>query len=116
MHDFLSRTEPQFVSICRFEELIDGKGREFMVNETEIAVFRVKDQVFALHNICIHQHQAILHDGFIEDGFVVCPAHAWQFRLKDGKQPGNKCGVQCYPVELRGGEVYVKVNQKRFCF
>lgn len=116
MLDFLHKPEPEFVFVCKRDDLIEGSGREFIINETEVALYLVNGQVFALHNVCTHQHRAILHEGFIEDGCVVCPAHAWQFRLRDGKQPDGRRGVDCYPVELRDDEVYVKVSQKRFCF
>ena len=51
----------------------------------EIAVFKIDSKVFALSNICPHQHTALIYDGFVEDGCVVCPAHGWKFNLRTGK-------------------------------
>lgn len=116
MPDFLNNSEPEFELVCTVEDLEERKGREFFINETEVAVFKVNGVVYALHNVCLHQHQAIIHDGFVEGGYVVCPAHAWKFSLANGKQPGDRRGLDCYPVEIRGEDVFIKVHKKSFKF
>lgn len=104
--------EMGFFRVCKTSDLREKQGKRFFVNETDIALFKVKERVYALNNICPHQHSPILFDGFIEEGFIVCPAHGWEFNLKDGKQPGGRKGVDSYEVEILNEEVYVKVIKK----
>jgi nitrite reductase/ring-hydroxylating ferredoxin subunit len=104
--------EEGFTKICRFDELKEGAGRRFIVDETEVAVFKIDNEIHALSNICPHQHTALIYDGFIEDGFVICPAHGWKFDFKTGKQPSGQNGLDSFPVIVSEGEVYVKVFKK----
>ena len=39
-----------------------------------------------MSNICPHQQTRLIYDGFVEDEFVVCPAHGWKFNLGTGKK------------------------------
>ena len=101
-----------FDSICKLDELQESKGRKFIVNDIEIAVFKINSEVFALNNICPHQQSRLIYDGFVEDEFVVCPAHGWKFNLRNGKKDSGSNGLQVYPVKVIDGKVYVKVMHK----
>lgn len=100
--------------VCNINDLFEGKGRQFIIDDTEIAIFLVNGKVYALSNICPHQHSAIIHDGFIEDDFVVCPAHGWKFRLEDGKKENGYKGLISYPVKIQGDKVFVEIIQTKF--
>jgi NAD(P)H-dependent nitrite reductase small subunit len=101
-----------FEYICNLDELQENVGRRLIVNDIEVAVFRINSEVFAVSNICPHQQTHLIYDGFIEDEFVVCPAHGWKFNLKTGKKDSGSNGLQVYPVEVVDGKVYVKVTFK----
>ena len=104
--------EEGFTKLCRFDELKEGEGRRFIVIETEVAVFKINNVIYALSNICPHQHTALIYDGFIEDEFVVCPMHGWKFNLKNGKQPTGQNGLEIFPVIIKEGNIFVKVHKK----
>lgn len=104
--------EEGFKKLCRFDELKEGAGRRFIIDETEVAAFKINNEVFALSNICPHQHTALIYDGFIENDFVVCPAHGWMFNLKTGRQPKGERGLDSYPVKIIDRDIYVKVFKK----
>ena len=106
------KKEKEFKKVCSFSELKEDEGRRFIIEDVEVAVFRKGDEVFALSNICPHQKSAIIHDGFIEDDRVVCPAHGWEFCLKDGNQPTGRKGLDSFEVKIENGEVFVKVFEK----
>lgn len=108
-----SEDEGKYFPVCKEAEVPEGKGKSFFVNNTELALFKVSGSIYALKNICPHQHSEILHDGFIEDGYVVCPAHGWQFNLQDGKQPGGRRGVPAYPVKTENGIVSVLITESK---
>ena len=103
----------EYTKICGFEEIKETEGKRYFVNNTEIAIFRVDGEIFALNNICPHQHSALIYDGFIEEGCVVCPAHGWMFDLRTGKLPAGGKGLDTYPVRVLDGVVYARVAEKK---
>ena len=104
--------EQNFTKICKKEELKENQGKRFIVDDVEVAVFKIGEEVFALSNICPHQHTALIYDGFIENESIVCPAHGWMFNLKTGKQPTGSRGIDSYPVKILNDDVYVFVTKK----
>lgn len=104
--------EETYTKICSLSDLKENQGRRFLINDVELAVFKVNNEVFVLNNICPHQHTALIYDGFIEDGCVVCPAHGWMFNLKTGRQPTGARGLDTYQVKIINDEVYAIVKAK----
>ena len=93
-------------------ELRENQGKRFLINDVDIAVFKVNGEIFVLNNVCPHQHTSVIYDGFIEDGCVVCPAHGWMFNLKTGLQPTGAKGLDSYPVKIINYEVFAIVKAK----
>jgi 3-phenylpropionate/trans-cinnamate dioxygenase ferredoxin subunit len=101
-----------FIKVCRVSELRENQGKRFLINDVDIAVFKVNGEVFVLNNTCPHQHATIIYDGFVEEGCVVCPAHGWMFNLKTGNQPTGARGLDVYPVKVVKDEVFALVKPK----
>jgi nitrite reductase/ring-hydroxylating ferredoxin subunit len=101
-----------FFRLCKTTDIKEGYGKRYFANDTEVAVFKVNGNIYALSNICPHQHSAIIYDGIIEDDFVVCPAHGWKFNLATGLQPQGNRGLDAYEIIISGDDVYVKVIKK----
>jgi nitrite reductase (NADH) small subunit len=92
-----------------------GQGRCFIMDEKQIAVFRLRDgRVFALDNACPHR------DGPLSEGLVgidqasqleavICPFHAYKFALSDGRGLDTELQVRSYPAEVHDGRIYLKV-------
>ena len=104
--------EDGFKKICRVSELKENQGKRFLINDVEVAVFKIEEEIFIVSNICPHQHTTIIYDGFIEDGCVVCPAHGWMFNLKTGKQPTGARGLDTFPVKIIDDEVYAIIKAR----
>ena len=85
--------EDGYTKVCTVSELKENQGKRFLINDVDVAVFKVNDEIYVLNNVCPHQHTTIIYDGIIEDGCVVCPAHGWMFNLKTGKQPTGAKGL-----------------------
>ena len=101
-----------FTPVCSYDELREKVGRRFIIDEVEIAVFKLDGKIFAVSNICPHQHTAMIYDGFIENGCVVCPAHGWTFDLLTGKTlEGNK-GLDVYETKVIADQVFVKAVKR----
>ena len=101
-----------FTPVCSFDELKEDSGRRFIIDDVEIAVFRLWNKIYALSNICPHQRTAMIYDGFIEDGCVVCPAHGWMFDLRTGNTPAGGKGLDTYETKVINDQVFVKVMKK----
>jgi len=102
-----------FVKVCRVSELKENSGKRFIVEDTEVAIFKLDGKAYALQNYCPHQHAALIYDGFIEDGYVICPAHGWEFNLTDGKMKSGRKGLDSYEVKIMNDDVYVNIIEKK---
>lgn len=95
-----------------FEE---GVGQDRKVAGHDVAVFKHEDRFIALAGKCSHQGGPIAK-GKIENGYVVCPWHHWQYSVKDGLAPeGFKDCLPYYPTLERNGTVYVCVEPTKAC-
>lgn len=98
------------------QDLKEGSGKRIYIDEHPVAVFLVNGKIYVTDNICPHQHSNILHEGFLEQGYVVCPSHGWAFSLETGNQPDGRRGITSYPVLVSGGVVYTKFTSKKFAW
>ena len=76
-----------------------------------VAVCRVEDEWFALHDLCSHGH-ARLSEGFIENGCVECPLHQGLIDLRTGEARSAPITepVRTYPIRVISGRVEVGVD------
>lgn len=102
-----------FVKVCSISDLADSRGRKFIVNDIEIALFKINSEIFALNNTCPHKQSRLIYDGFIEDSCVICPAHGWSFNLRTGRKPSGSRGLETYPAKIFKDEIFVKVIPKK---
>jgi NAD(P)H-dependent nitrite reductase small subunit len=110
----LSKIEEGFQFVCNLDELKEKIGRRYILDDVEIALFKINSEVFALSNICPHQQTRLIYSGFVEDEFVVCPAHGWKFNLRTGKKDTGSNGLRVYPVKLIENNIYVKVLPREY--
>lgn len=102
----------KYFFICNINELPEGKGKRFYVNECEIAVFKINGEISVLSNICPHQKSAIIYDGIIEDEKIICPAHGWEFNIKTGCYLDGRHGLDSYEKKIENGKLFAKVFRK----
>jgi nitrite reductase (NADH) small subunit len=99
----------EFYTACRVEELTEGEGKTVEVAGKLLAVFCVGGQYFALDDVCPHMG-ASLGQGYVEEGIVTCPWHAWRFRLADGAWADNpRLKIGCYPVRIENGAIQIRL-------
>ncbi|MCB9210222.1 MAG: nitrite reductase (NAD(P)H) small subunit [Ignavibacteriales bacterium] len=101
-----------FEYLCEFNDLKDSYGQRFYINDVDVAAFKVGEKIFAVSNICPHQHSPQIYEGFVENECVVCPLHGWTFRLDNGNLFGGSKGLDVYETKIINGKVYVKVFKK----
>jgi nitrite reductase (NADH) small subunit/3-phenylpropionate/trans-cinnamate dioxygenase ferredoxin subunit len=97
-------------TVCRIEDLPEGEGKTIALGNRLIAVFCSDGKYLAIDDVCPHMG-ASLSGGYVEDGIVTCPWHAWRFRLADGAWADNpRIKIGCYPVRVEGGAVQIQVE------
>jgi len=100
-----------FTRACAVADLPDGKPLAVEVDDTEIALVRHGDEVFAIRDECSHAEIA-LSEGDVEDCTIECWLHGSRFDLRTGAALGLPATepVAVYPVHLDGGDVLVEIN------
>ncbi len=90
--------------------LAPGEKRVVQIGNREILLARTSEQYFAIASRCSHAAWP-LADEPLEGSQIVCTLHGARFDLRDGcpiSGPARK-PLATYPVELRDGEVYVRI-------
>lgn len=103
----------EWIRACLVDELPPGSMLAVGEGDERILVANVEGSFYAISAICTHA-EAELDDGYIEGEAVVCPLHYYCFSLKTGEVlegPADE-PVTSYPVEVRGGVVYVQREKK----
>jgi nitrite reductase (NADH) small subunit len=102
-----------FVTVAKVADIPIGQGQAFAVSGRMVAVFNEDGKFFAIDDLCPHMG-ASLAGGYLEDGIVTCPWHAWRFCIHDGKWCDNpKIGVDAFEVRIEDDLVQVKVPPKQ---
>jgi 3-phenylpropionate/trans-cinnamate dioxygenase ferredoxin subunit len=74
-----------WVTLAKEDEIPDGEGRAYEVGERTVGIYRCRDELFAIDDVCTHAY-ALLHEGSV-DRFrctVECPLHSTEFDLRTG--------------------------------
>jgi len=105
----------EFQTVANVGDIPEGEGRCFQVKQTMVAVFLAADEYTAVSDTCPHMG-ASLATGYVEEGGVTCPWHAWRFCVKDGTwldNPKSPLALDTYQVRVEGNEIQVSVPDKR---
>jgi nitrite reductase (NADH) small subunit/3-phenylpropionate/trans-cinnamate dioxygenase ferredoxin subunit len=98
-------------TVCHVGDIAEGEGKTVIVASQLIAVFFTQGQYYAIDDTCPHMG-ASLSGGYLEEGIVTCPWHAWRFRLCNGVWADNpRIKIGSYPVRVEGENVQVRVDE-----
>lgn len=101
----------EFQTVAKVGDIPAGEGRAYYVQDHVVAVFFVDGKYTAINDLCSHMG-ASLSAGYVENGCVYCPWHAWRFNICDGTwsdNPRAKISQQVYEVRLHNDEIQVRV-------
>ena len=88
-------------------ELPEGRVKPVTCAHKTLCMTRFEGKYAALDNKCPHQGGP-LGEGSIEQGWLRCPWHGWDFHPLTGKPPGGyDDGVETYPVQEKPDGIYV---------
>ncbi len=90
-------------------EIPDGGRKIIKVDGLSIGVFHHAGGWYALRNSCQHRGGPVA-TGELKDGILTCPLHGYQYRVTDGTLLSDPSAhLEMYPVEVRDGEVHLKI-------
>jgi nitrite reductase (NADH) small subunit len=99
-----------FVRAAKASDIPEGKIREVQIGDKPVALANVAGKFHAINGMCLHQGGP-LGEGELEGQIVTCPWHGWQFNVTTGEvSPHGGMSVDCYPIEMRGDEIFVDVS------
>jgi nitrite reductase/ring-hydroxylating ferredoxin subunit len=97
-----------FVKVGRTSDLQERRGKLIHCEGKAIALWRVDGKVYAINNVCPHQHFSMLHQGTVEGLQLTCPMHGWTFSLEDGLPSVGSGKAKVYQVRVEGENVLIE--------
>ncbi len=93
--------------VARLRDLKERKGKLVCIDGEEIALFNIEGKIFAVGNVCPHQHFSKLHEGMLDGKTLTCPMHGWSYDLESGKSVNADGKLKTFAVEIRGDDVFL---------
>lgn len=91
------RDKKIFVYVCDSDDVKEGKGFRISFKEDvdmQFAVFRIKNVLYCVSNICPHRHATRIFEGIIKGLTVTCPLHGWTYSLVTGDNTNQHQGIK----------------------
>lgn len=102
-------------TVARLSDLDDGAMKQVRVGDEPVGLYRVGGDVYAITDICTHEHAYLTEGDFeAEDYEVECPLHGSCFDVRDGSVrilPATK-PARTYPVKIEGDEVLIALGDR----
>ncbi|MEM7585106.1 MAG: thiamine pyrophosphate-dependent enzyme [Acidobacteriota bacterium] len=93
--------------VASLDELPENRVKSVTCGVQTICLTHYQGKYAALSNKCPHQGGP-LGEGSIENGWLRCPWHGWDYNPLTGKSPGEfDDGVETFPTEVRADGIYV---------
>lgn len=98
-----------WMNVACAEELPSGSCRTIDLDGTQVAVFNVEGEFFAIENVCTHDG-GVLTGGEVKGDEIICPRHGAHFSIRTGAalSPPAYEPVATFPVRVEQGMVQVK--------
>ena len=100
-----------WVAVCAAADLGPADAVRFDHGKRTYALYRDSERrLYATDGVCTHGN-TLLSDGLVKGRIIECPKHNGRFNLVDGSpaRPPVCRGLATYPVEERGGLLYLNV-------
>lgn len=92
-------------------DLVYGRPLLVILNDEEIALYRVNDEIFATEDLCSHA-EASLSEGEQRDYIIECPRHGGTFDIRTGKAKHFPAfsPIRTFPVKIEDGSIWIDVE------
>ena len=98
-----------WISVAAVDELPPGERRTVEAEGTQIVVFNLDGEFYAIEDVCTHDGGR-LTGGHVEGDHIVCPRHGAHFCIRTGEAltaPAYEPTAK-FPVRIEAGEVQVR--------
>ncbi len=100
-----------YTTVAKVGDVPEGQGIAVQVGNKTVALFNDGGRYGAIDDCCPHMG-ASLAEGYLEDGVVACPWHAWRFCVHDGTWCDNRrIQIDHYEVRVQGDEIQIRVPE-----
>ncbi len=98
-----------WVDVAAAETVAEGEYVVVDVDGTDVAVFKIDGQFYAIEDVCTHDGAEIA-SGELQGDEIVCPRHGARFCVKTGEV---KCApayenIDTFPLQIVEGRVQVR--------
>lgn len=98
-----------WIDVCAEHALTDNENIRVDVDGTEVAIFKINSQFFAIEDVCTHDGAEIA-SGELDGDEIVCPRHGARFCVKTGEV---KCApayenVDTFPLRIEAGRLQIR--------
>jgi 3-phenylpropionate/trans-cinnamate dioxygenase ferredoxin component len=104
-----------WITISPQVEFTEGQTRLIELDDTQVAVFNLEGEYFALEDVCTHDGSALLGCGLetkelIDGDELICPRHGARFSIRTGEAltPPAYEPVCTFSVRIDNGMVQVR--------
>jgi nitrite reductase (NADH) small subunit len=101
--------EKEWVRLCDAADApAEGELARAEAAGREICLANVAGTLRAMDNRCPHR-DGPLHEGWIENGEIVCPWHGWSFDPVSGACTNARGPVDVFAVKVQGADVLIQI-------
>lgn len=99
----------EWIDVCAENAIADNENIVIEVDGTEVAVFKINGQFYAIEDVCSHDGAEIA-SGQLDGDEIICPRHGARFCVKTGEV---KCApayenIDTFPVQIVNGQLQVR--------
>ena len=101
-----------WIDVCAASTLADNENIVVEVDGTDVAIFKIDGQFFAIEDVCTHDGAEIA-SGELEGDEIICPRHGARFCVKTGavKSAPAYEDVDTFPVRVEEGQLQIRDNR-----
>ena len=103
---------PEWINVFNENALMNGENSVIDVDGTDVAIFKIDDDFFAIEDVCSHDGTEIA-SGELDGDEIICPRHGARFCVKTGavKSAPAYEDIHSYPVRILDGMIQIKDNR-----
>lgn len=98
-----------WIIVAGIDELLPGQHKMVLAEDTDIAVFNIDGEYYAIEDVCTHDGGQLTGGGR-EGCQLICPRHGARFDIKTGAAltPPAYEGTATFPVKVEQGVIYTR--------
>jgi nitrite reductase/ring-hydroxylating ferredoxin subunit len=101
-----------FEKAAQVNDVTPAVPKRIKIGQMECVLFKEGDHVYAIENICPHQHYSIFHQAIKEGFTITCPMHGWRFDIRNGEAVQGSGHLKILEVRLDKDDVWIKLPEE----